>query len=145
MLKLIIENTHVRPEEIMSIDISLTMHALASFISRFDPQAALRLRLKFCVLCDAVCDRTDTLTLRKDSGARQKILDLVMEWMQTPPQVCSFVVAREARNSSTILAFFFYHRPVPKPKRAQYHLPTHLRQTPRPFADPTTRRRDYWG
>ncbi|KAJ6540091.1 hypothetical protein B0H10DRAFT_2170598 [Mycena sp. CBHHK59/15] len=83
--QLIIENTHVRPEEIMSIDISQTMLALASFIARFDSQSALRLRLKFCNLCDAVCDRTDTLTLRKDSPARQKILDFVMEWMETSP------------------------------------------------------------
>lgn len=72
----------------MSIDISLTLLALASFIARFDPQAASRLRLKFCALCDAVCDRTDTLTLRKDNPARQKILDIVMEWMQTVPTVC---------------------------------------------------------
>ncbi|KAJ7668141.1 hypothetical protein B0H17DRAFT_990194 [Mycena rosella] len=85
VLKLIIDNTHVRSEEIMSIDISLTMLALASFIARFDPQDASRLRLKFCVLCDAVCDRSDTLTLRKDNPARQKILDIVMEWMQTTP------------------------------------------------------------
>ncbi|KAJ7094350.1 hypothetical protein C8R44DRAFT_384405 [Mycena epipterygia] len=85
VLKLIIDNVNIRPEEIMSIDISLTMLALASFIARFDPQAASRLRLKFCALCDAVCDRTDTLTLRKDNPARQKILDIVMEWMQTVP------------------------------------------------------------
>lgn len=87
MLKLIIENTHVRAEEIMSIDVSLTMLSLASFIARFDPQAASRLRLKFCGLCDAVCDRSDTLTLRKDNPARQKILDIVMEWMQMAPTV----------------------------------------------------------
>ncbi|KAJ7458402.1 hypothetical protein B0H11DRAFT_187286 [Mycena galericulata] len=85
VLKLIIENTHVGAEEIMSIDISLTMLSLASFIARFDPQSASRLRLKFCALCDAVCDRTDTLTLRKDNPARQKILDIVMEWMQMAP------------------------------------------------------------
>ncbi|KAJ6460124.1 hypothetical protein C8R47DRAFT_1161242 [Mycena vitilis] len=85
VLKLIIENKHVRSDEIMSIDISSTMHALALFIARFDPQAASRLRLKFLMLCDAVCDRPDTLTLRRDNPARQKILDIVMEWMQTAP------------------------------------------------------------
>lgn len=90
VLKLIIENTHARAEEVMSIDISQTMLALALFIARFDPQAASRLRLKFCALCDAVCDRTDTLTLRKDNPTRQKILDIVMEWMQMAPSVCPF-------------------------------------------------------
>ncbi|KAJ7265356.1 hypothetical protein B0H12DRAFT_1201035 [Mycena haematopus] len=85
VLKLIIENKHVSSDEIMSIDISSTMHALALFIARFDPQAASRLRLKFLMLCDAVCDRPDTLTLRRDNPARQKILDIVMEWMQMVP------------------------------------------------------------
>ncbi|KAJ6560168.1 hypothetical protein B0H19DRAFT_1376000 [Mycena capillaripes] len=85
VLKLIIENKHVRSDEIMSIDISSTMHALALFIARFDPQAASRLRLKFLMLCDAVCDHPETLTLRRDNPARQKILDIVMEWMQTAP------------------------------------------------------------
>ncbi|KAJ7181585.1 hypothetical protein C8R43DRAFT_1229418 [Mycena crocata] len=85
VFRLIIDNTHVRSDEIMSIDISLTMLALGSFIARFDPHAAYRLRLKFCSLCDAVCDRSDALTLRKDNPARQKILDIVMEWMQTAP------------------------------------------------------------
>ncbi|KAF8207849.1 hypothetical protein K438DRAFT_2013261 [Mycena galopus ATCC 62051] len=85
VLKLIIENKHVSSDEIMSIDISSTVYALALFIARFDPQAALRLRSKFLTLCDAVCDRPDTLTLRKDNPARQKILDIVMEWIQMPP------------------------------------------------------------
>ncbi|KAF7352222.1 hypothetical protein MVEN_01185600 [Mycena venus] len=85
VLKLIIESKHPNAEELMAIDISSTMHALASFIARFDPQAASRLRLKFLMLCDAVCDRPETLTLRRDNPARQKILDIVMEWMQAAP------------------------------------------------------------
>ncbi|KAJ7620066.1 hypothetical protein FB45DRAFT_146957 [Roridomyces roridus] len=85
VLKLIIENTNVRADEIMSIDVGQTIVSLALFIARFDSYSAARLRLKFCALCDAVCDRTDTLTLRKDSPARQKILDIVMEWMQSAP------------------------------------------------------------
>ncbi|KAJ7167823.1 hypothetical protein C8R46DRAFT_1350755 [Mycena filopes] len=85
VLKLIIENTFDRSKEVMSIDISLTMHALAMFIAKFDPQAALRLRMKFLVLCDTVCDHPDTLTLRRDNPVRQKVLDIVMEWMQSAP------------------------------------------------------------
>ncbi|KAJ6515229.1 hypothetical protein C8R45DRAFT_1049017 [Mycena sanguinolenta] len=85
VLKLIIDNKHVSSDEIMSIDISSTMYAFALFIARFDPHAASRLRLKFLGLCDSVCDRPDTLTLRRDNPARQKILDIVMEWMQIAP------------------------------------------------------------
>ncbi|KAF7335246.1 hypothetical protein MSAN_02335100 [Mycena sanguinolenta] len=85
VLRFIIDNKHASSDEIMSIDISSTMYTFALFIARFDPQAASRLRLKFLVLCDAICDRPDTLTLRRDNPARQKILDIVMEWMQIPP------------------------------------------------------------
>lgn len=98
VLKLIIDNTNARPEEIMSIDISATMLSLASFIARFDPQDASRLRLKFCALCDSVCDRADTLTLRKDNPARQKLLDIVMEWMQTTPDARDLSLVQNELN-----------------------------------------------
>lgn len=78
---MIVENTHARLEEVVSIDISTTMLALASFIARFDTPAIFRIKIKFCALCDSVCERTDTLTFRKDSGARRSILDIIMEWI----------------------------------------------------------------
>jgi hypothetical protein len=96
----------------MSIDISSTMLSLASFIARFDPQAASRLRLKFCALCDAVCDRTDTLTLRKDNPARQKILDIVMEWMQTTPMVYRSHLCCYSTYASFSRVFRTCRRPV---------------------------------
>ncbi|KAJ7055100.1 hypothetical protein C8F01DRAFT_470816 [Mycena amicta] len=89
VLRLIIESTPINSEEIMSIDISGTMQSLASFIARFDAYAASRLRLRFCLLCDAVCDRADLLAIRRDSPARQKILDILAEWMQTLPETPS--------------------------------------------------------
>lgn len=66
----------------MAIDISPTMLTLASFMARFDDSESFRLKIKFCVMCENVCDRTDTLTLRKDSWARHRILDMVIDWMQ---------------------------------------------------------------
>ncbi|KAK7053933.1 hypothetical protein R3P38DRAFT_3343387 [Favolaschia claudopus] len=85
VLKLIIENKHSSSQDIMSIDISSTIYSLALFIARFDAQAALRLRHRFLTLVDAVCERPDILSLRRDNPARQKTLDIVMEWMQTAP------------------------------------------------------------
>lgn len=41
-----------------------------------------RLRLKFCGLCDSICTRTDTFILRKESPARQNIVELLMEWIE---------------------------------------------------------------
>lgn len=89
MLKLLVENTHVAMEDVMSIDISSIMLTLASFVSRFNGHASFRVKTKFCVMCESVCDRTDTLTLRKDSSARHGILDIIMEWIKTTT-VCVF-------------------------------------------------------
>ncbi|TFK62722.1 hypothetical protein BDN72DRAFT_964371 [Pluteus cervinus] len=82
VLKLLVENNQVNLEDVMSIDISSTMLSLATFIARFSGVASHRVKIKFCTMCDSVCGRTDTLTLRKDSGARHNILDIVLDWMQ---------------------------------------------------------------
>ncbi|KAF7293793.1 Ras-GAP domain-containing protein [Mycena chlorophos] len=99
VLKLIIESTPPNSEsEIMSIDISSTMLSLAGFIARFDAYAASRLRLRFCILCDAVCDRADLLTIRRDNPARQKILDILAEWMHTVPETPTHAPESTAQN-----------------------------------------------
>lgn len=82
VLKLLVENTQATLEDVIAIDISPTMLTLASFMARFHDSESFRLKIKFCVMCDNVCDRTDTLTLRKDSCARHRILDMVMDWIQ---------------------------------------------------------------
>lgn len=87
VLKLLVENTHVPLEDVMSIDISSTMLALARFIARYSGTASFRVKIKFCIMCDSVCERADTLTLRKDTAARHEILDIIMEWIQ-PTLVC---------------------------------------------------------
>jgi hypothetical protein len=82
VLKLLVENTQATLEGVMTIDISPTMLTLASFMARFEDSESFRLKIKFCVMCENVCDRTDTLTLRKDSWARHRILDMVIDWIQ---------------------------------------------------------------
>ncbi|KAF9266130.1 hypothetical protein L218DRAFT_1016740 [Marasmius fiardii PR-910] len=84
VLKLIVENTQVRMEEVMNIDISGTLTGLTNVIARYDSQDTFREKIKFCSLCDSVYERSDTLTLRKDSNARQNILDAVIQWINTP-------------------------------------------------------------
>ncbi|KAF7329572.1 Ras-GAP domain-containing protein [Mycena kentingensis (nom. inval.)] len=98
VLKLIIESAPGSSEEIMSIDVSNTMYALAAFIARFDAYAAARLRLKFCVLCDAVCERADVLSIRRDSPARQKILDILAEWIQTLPETPAYGIEQNPQQ-----------------------------------------------
>jgi neurofibromin 1 len=65
----------------MSIDVTSLMQQIAEVIDRFNQPAVNRVKIKFCGLCKAICDRPDVLTLRKDDAARNLILDLVMKWL----------------------------------------------------------------
>ncbi|KAF8806096.1 hypothetical protein BYT27DRAFT_7141632 [Phlegmacium glaucopus] len=81
IFKLITENTEVALEDVMSVDMSLSMEMLATFIARFSGPSTHRIKTKYCVLCESVCSRTDTLTIRKDSPTRYIILDILLQWM----------------------------------------------------------------
>ncbi|KDR84288.1 hypothetical protein GALMADRAFT_87191 [Galerina marginata CBS 339.88] len=81
ILKLVADNSEATLEDVMNVDISSTMIALASFIARSSASSAHRIKIKFCVLCESVCNRTDTLTIRKDSHLRHEILNHVLQWM----------------------------------------------------------------
>jgi neurofibromin 1 len=77
------------PDEALSIDLGSILHILVGFISRFSDPVSYRIRVKFCALCDSICHRTDTLTLRKDDLSRNRIIDIVMDWFQDPTSVRS--------------------------------------------------------
>lgn len=76
-------NNQDRIEEVINIDITTTLQALAAFLesSAGGPELA-RLKVKFCTLCDSAADRPDTLTLKKDNQARRTILNIVSSWMK---------------------------------------------------------------
>ncbi|KAF9238786.1 hypothetical protein BU15DRAFT_88233 [Melanogaster broomeanus] len=84
VLKSLVENAQMPPDEVLSIDLGSILHVLVVFISRFNDPSSYRIRIKFCSLVDSICDRTDTLTLRKDDLSRNRILDSIMEWFQDP-------------------------------------------------------------
>ena len=84
MLKSLVDNAQMPPDEALSIDLGSLLHVLVGFISRFDDPASYRVRIKFCSLVCSVCERTDALTLRKDDLSRNRILDTIMEWFQDP-------------------------------------------------------------
>jgi hypothetical protein len=84
---MLIENTQSAPEAV-SMDISTTLLALGGSVDRMNEATSLRLKMKYCALCDSVCARTGTISSYKDMGDRHNILDIVMEWIQEPMPVC---------------------------------------------------------
>lgn len=87
VLKSLVDNAQMPPDEALSIDLGSLLHVHVGFISRFNDPAAYRIRVKFCSLVCSVCERTDALTLRKDDLSRNRILDTIMEWFQDPSLV----------------------------------------------------------
>jgi hypothetical protein len=65
----------------MNVDMSSSMQMLAIFLARFSGPTSYRIKIKYCILCESVCSRMDTLTIRKDSPARYIILDILLIWM----------------------------------------------------------------
>ncbi|KAH9927288.1 uncharacterized protein B0H18DRAFT_1161603 [Fomitopsis serialis] len=83
ILKVLVENDQYL-EEIRSMDLGSTLAVIASFMGRFHDLNSYRLRLKFCSLCEGVFSQGESIAMRKDSSNRQKIADIVTEWIQDP-------------------------------------------------------------
>ena len=85
ILKVLSENVHNLTEDLRAIDIPATLYTLATFISRIEDTdaASLRLKIKFCVLCNSVFSRTEPVMMRnKESSIRQSIIDIIIDWVQ---------------------------------------------------------------
>jgi len=87
VLKMLIEHVQLS-EDVLTVNLTSTLYALAGFITRFHEPASHRVRLKFCGLCDAIFSRKDIVGKLKEGPVRQHVLDIVLEWIQDPAQVC---------------------------------------------------------
>jgi neurofibromin 1 len=74
-------------DEVLKVDMTPTLYSLATFINSFNNLPAYRIRLKFCALCDSVFSRPDMLRKDSTSSHRQKILDILLGWIQDPTLV----------------------------------------------------------
>jgi hypothetical protein len=86
VLKLMVENAQAQ-DEVLKVDMTPTLYSLATFINSFNNLPAYRIRLKFCALCDSVFSRPDMLRKDSTSSHRQKILDILLGWIQDPTLV----------------------------------------------------------
>lgn len=90
ILKVLSENVHNLAEDLRVIDIPSTLYTLATFISRVEDTelASVRLKVKFCTLCNSVFSRTEPVIMRnKESSMRQSIADIIVDWVQETPAV----------------------------------------------------------
>jgi len=81
-----VENAQAQ-DEVMTVDMTPTLYSLATFMNSFENIPVYRIRLKFCALCDSVFSRPDMLRKDSTSSHRQKILDILLGWIQDPTLV----------------------------------------------------------
>jgi hypothetical protein len=86
MMKLLMDNTDAKSEELFASESSATLSDLAAFIARMQDPSTYRTKIKFCALCESASDRAEGLALRKDFAAHD-ILDVIIEWIQEPSSV----------------------------------------------------------
>ena len=68
-------------EDVMNVDMISSMQMLATCITRISDPTTDRIKIKYCGICESVCSRIDSLTIRKESSARYIILDILLQWM----------------------------------------------------------------
>lgn len=69
------------------MELPITLSVIAGFIGRFHDIVSYRLRLKFCNMCESVFNQGETMAMRKDGNNRQKIVDIIVEWIQDTSSV----------------------------------------------------------
>ncbi|KAI0089247.1 hypothetical protein BDY19DRAFT_1089227 [Irpex rosettiformis] len=79
IVKVIVENVP-DGEEVRAIDMTAIFLKIAALLTRLQDPAMLRLKLKFCSMCDSFLDRSESFPVRKDNAARIGIADLIIEW-----------------------------------------------------------------
>ncbi|KNZ78617.1 Neurofibromin [Termitomyces sp. J132] len=82
LLKLIVEKPCEETTDLTNIDISSTAVTLCSFLASFAGPSSYRLKIKFCMMSESACIRSDTLGMQKNSSARRHILDIIIGWIQ---------------------------------------------------------------
>ena len=111
ILKVLSENVHNLTEDLRAIDIPATLYTLATFISRIEDTdaASLRLKIKFCVLCNSVFGRSEPVMMRnKESNMRQNIADIIVDWVQDLPMVRpERIVLQSAPLTRAVLFYSF--------------------------------------
>jgi hypothetical protein len=58
------------------------MGKFAQFTSCLVGNDAFRVKIRYCSLTDSICTNKSVLNIRKDSPAKQEILDEVISWIK---------------------------------------------------------------
>lgn len=84
VMKLVVDRLDFPSEDLLgSSDLIQTLLSLAKFIDRYNVNSSPRIKVQLCAFCDSVLMRSDDLGIRKDDTARNGLLDIIVEWIQS--------------------------------------------------------------
>ena len=73
----------------LNIDMSSILSHFARFLQRADnSEAAFRVKIKFCALCEALLLKRDLFVIRQESLLRRELLDDIFDWVAAAQSVC---------------------------------------------------------
>ena len=86
-MKSIVDRLDFSSEDLLgTADLIPTLLSLAKVIDRYtsiSTSDCARIKVKLCAFCDSILMRSDDLGLRKDDIARNALLEVIAEWIQS--------------------------------------------------------------
>ncbi|KAG6854444.1 hypothetical protein C0991_006523 [Blastosporella zonata] len=91
-------------KDVTNIDVSSTIVTLSSFLASFDGTTSHRLKIKFCIMTESACTRSDALGMQKNSSARRDILDVITGWIEPTSTLTGLVALENELNMACLRA-----------------------------------------
>ncbi|KAF7726129.1 Ras GTPase activating protein ira2 [Apophysomyces ossiformis] len=81
VLKFVLDRMEESTENLFTVDFSGLMDQYAKYLNKLGiGQASLKIKIKFCQLCEVLMAKKDRVTLRQEFRLRNKLLEIIVEW-----------------------------------------------------------------
>ncbi|KAI7862201.1 hypothetical protein BDF14DRAFT_1858538 [Spinellus fusiger] len=81
VLKFVLDRMEDASDTLYTVDFSDLVCQYAKYLNKLGShQAALKMKIKFCQLCEVLMEKKEKLTLRKEFRLRNNLLEIIVEW-----------------------------------------------------------------
>ncbi|KAI9020828.1 hypothetical protein CLU79DRAFT_835831, partial [Phycomyces nitens] len=81
VLKFVLDRMEESADTLFTVDFSQLISQYAKYLNKLgSSQAALKIKIKFCQLCEVLMAKKEKVTLRQEFKMRNKLLEIIVEW-----------------------------------------------------------------
>ncbi|KAL0094126.1 hypothetical protein F4703DRAFT_1816773 [Phycomyces blakesleeanus] len=81
VLKFVLDRMEESADTLFTVDFSQLISQYAKYLNKLgSSQAALKIKIKFCQLCEVLMAKKEKVTLRQEFKLRNKLLEIIVEW-----------------------------------------------------------------